>query len=401
VKRILFVLDSLECNGAANSAVNLLNLINCGEYSVDLLVLNKNDKFYFKQLPKMVNVLENDQLDRLYKPLIQIWLHHLFRCEFGILYYRILRMIYMKKNKKLPLDWVQRWWIKMLKHIKGNYDRYDIAIGYNEIFSSYYVALNIEANKKICWNHSDYGKMQRSVSCDEKIIKEIDYIISVSNSSNETMRKNFKKEFQNKFKVIYNMSYPKNILNQSVKSVENDRYFYRSNIIKILTIGRLVNEKGIDIAVEVCKKLIEKGYDVVWYILGDGPLRNILQQKIKNYQLDNFIILKGLVGNPYPYLRECDIYVQPSRYEAYATTINEAKILCKPIVFTNVDGSSEQIIDGKTGLITECEYSKIYEKIKLLIDNKSLRDKFSNNLKRDTIKTMDGNSEVLKLYQLF
>ena len=96
-------------------------------------------------------------------------------------------------------------------------------------------------------------------------------------------------------------------------------------------------------------------------------------------------------------MKNCDIYVQPSRYEGYVTTITEAKCFNRPIVGTNIEGIKEQIINDETGILVDCDVDDLYKGIKKLLDNKELRDKLSINLSKENI---DTRSEINKLYKL-
>ena len=93
-------------------------------------------------------------------------------------------------------------------------------------------------------------------------------------------------------------------------------------------------------------------------------------------------------------MEQCDIYVQPSRFEGYCTTTNEARIIGCPIVMTNVSGASEQIENGKTGYIVESDELSLYNAITKLLDSKELIDQFKENLK---LLDCDTRNEVNKL----
>ena len=96
-------------------------------------------------------------------------------------------------------------------------------------------------------------------------------------------------------------------------------------------------------------------------------------------------------------MKNCDIYVQPSRYEGYVTTITEAKCFERPIVATNIEGIKEQIVNEKTGILAECSVDELYRGVKKLLDDESLRNKLSVNLSKENI---DTRSEINKLYKL-
>ena len=99
-------------------------------------------------------------------------------------------------------------------------------------------------------------------------------------------------------------------------------------------------------------------------------------------ELGNVFYLLGNKKNPYVYMNQCDLYVQPSKYEAYCTTTNEARILNKPIITTDVGGMRDQFIDKETALIVNGEVDDIYKAVKSLIEDDKYRQKLILNLKQ-------------------
>ncbi len=158
----------------------------------------------------------------------------------------------------------------------------------------------------------------------------------------------------------------------------------------MLTVGRLTDEKGQKIIPAVLKKLLSKGFDVRWYCLGDGDNQTELEEKIKQLNLEKNMYLMGTKCNPYPYIKECDIYVQPSKHEGYCITIAEARALNKPIITTNTIGAMEQIVHGKNGIVVDYHEKDIYEQLINLMTNKQLSNRLENNLSNDS-KDLDNN----------
>ena len=167
--------------------------------------------------------------------------------------------------------------------------------------------------------------------------------------------------------------------------------------IKIVTVGRLVNQKGIDNGIFVCKALIDEGYKVRWYVVGKGKDKEKLENLIKTNNLEENFILLGAKTNPYKYINLCDIYVQPSRFEGYGITVAEAKALKKPIVATDIPEFREQIIDKKTGILCK-DNNELKYGIKLLIEDKNLRKKLIDNLKKENEES--NTLELKKLYEI-
>lgn len=298
---------------------------------------------------------------------------------------------------------------KLIQHTKSNYKQnkyysrmvprdetvYDIAIAYHSpvTFPTLYVNNNIKAKKKVIWIHCDVSYYEEGMSKHgEKFYDRFDRIFCVS--------KYAMTKFIDIFPNLKNKTFPfYNIIEKNkLEILSNKGEGYHDNFegIRILTVGRLSEEKGQDIIPEILSKLLSKGYAVRWYLIGDGVLREKIEAMIKEYHLGDHLFLLGTIKNPYPYIKDCDIYIQPSRHESYALTVAEARILRKPIITTNT-GAAEQISHGETGLIVNFEKEQIYNAILRLLSDKSLRGKFSSNLAQ---QAADTTIEMEKLYNM-
>lgn len=146
------------------------------------------------------------------------------------------------------------------------------------------------------------------------------------------------------------------------------------------TLGRLSAEKGQDIIPEVAKLLKDDGIKFKWFLIGDGNLRTRIENDIEQYNLQNYIFLLGTKINPYPYLKESDIFVQTSVYEGECISLQEAKILCLPIVATNFTGTNEQLEAGNLGIVTERNVKRLYSQIKKLALDEQLIESYGRKL---------------------
>ena len=164
--------------------------------------------------------------------------------------------------------------------------------------------------------------------------------------------------------------------------------------IRILTVGRLSKEKGQHLTIPVLARLKSDGYNVRWYCIGDGSSKAKYEKLVKEYGVESDYIFLGSSKNPYTLMKDCDIYVQPSIHEGFCITLGEAKCFSNPIVTTNFTGASEQISDGKTGLICNVNEEDLYFKIKMLLDNECLMKEIRNNLSYNKSNTEE---EILKI----
>lgn len=381
-KKILFIIDSLECNGAAKSAINLLNEINYSLFCVDLLILNEQDKFFYHQLPfNDINIIKTpEEIEMYYQPLKKSFFYYLKNFQFKPLYYRILKII-LSKIKKFDMSKIQCNWMQMLSYFPNIESDYDVSIGYNEIYSSYFCAYNTSAKNKISWNHNDYNAMKRDVEIDKIFLKKINTVVCVSNDSLFNMKSNFECENIN-WKIIDNIISGKMIINfANSKEVDFDKSY-----INITTVARLVKQKGIDIAVEACKILLSHGYKIRWYVIGEGPEFENIKNLIQLYNIENNFILLGKKTNPYVYMKKSSIYVQPSRYEAFCITVEEAKALKLPVVYTKVDACEDRIKNNFNGLLADIDAKSIASKIEYIIDNPTEKKRYIDNLYKENSK---------------
>ncbi len=224
---------------------------------------------------------------------------------------------------------------------------------------------------------------------------KIDKIVAVSEASKDSII-NVNKNYTNKIVVIKDIVNPDIIVNMATEKIKE----IDSNEVNILTVGRLViGYKGYDVAIKTANLLRSSGYRFKWYVIGDGQDKAKLQDLVKVYDLEKYFILLGSRDNPYPYMKMCDIYVQPSRNEGFGLTVIEAKILKKPIVCTNFNTSNELIKNEQDGLIVEQDEGQLLNGIKKYLDDHSFRDKILRNLKSESYyNTMN---EIYKIYELF
>ena len=229
---------------------------------------------------------------------------------------------------------------------------------------------------------------------DKKFYNSIDKIIAVSDTGKQSII-SINPKYKDKIEVI------KDVLDPSLIAKMADEYEvnFSSDFINIVTVARLVmGYKGYDIAIEAAKNLRELDIKFKWYVIGDGPDREKIEQLILKYNLQNHFILLGSKKNPYPYMKKCDIYVQTSRVEGLGLTVIEAKMLKSLIVTTNFSTASEIIDDNDTGLIVNINGEDVARGILQYITNFKLKETIKNNLLK--LKTEDFNDEIKKIKEL-
>lgn len=386
-KKILFVIDSLGCGGAEKSLVSLLSLLDYDKYEVDLQMYNP-DGMFKKLVPKEVNILSNLKFyDFINLPFYK----QICSFKFNKLISK-LKFSYYVRNNKENLHGAQLFWKACGNAIDVLENKYDIAIAYNQGFSTYFVAEKVNANKKLAWVNTDYIKAGYDANIDRKFYEKFNNIVAVSDGGKEVLENCFT-EFKQKIVVINDINNAELIEKMAdQKNVFSD---IDESVVKIVTVGRLVPSKGYDLAIDACKILSKnKKFKFKWYVLGDGSERSNIEKSILDNNLQDKFILLGAVDNPYPYIKNADVYVQTSRFEGFGLAIAEARILNTPVVTTNFDVVYNQMINEKNGLVVDMNSESIANGIINFITNKQLK----NNVIKYLFNEKKGNIEDLQKF---
>lgn len=380
-KTILIFCEDMHVGGVTTVVYNLINTIPKEEYDITLMLFRKEGDF-LKDVPDYVKIVtppykKGMDLSCGFRFLIKEKIKQkkyftALSMLFGVLFnwnWLLIRLLFEKQNIKYDY----------LFYLKSSINLFYFVFEY-----IYFI------EKKYVWVHSEGILKWKKYN---KIWNKFDFIFCVSKELTIKAKKVYK-SLSDKIATLYIPMDAKNILNLSNSIGFKDNY----NGCRILSVGRLYHIKGFDIAIKACKKLVNKGYDIKWYIVGDGHEREKLNSLIKENNLANKVILLGEKENPYPFFKGCDIYVQSSRSEGYCLTLAEAKIFNKPIVTTIFSGTYEQIKDNETGIIVETTPEGIAVGVQQLLDNKELREKLINNLKEENKLPKQDYFAELKKY---
>ncbi|NOU65181.1 glycosyltransferase [Paenibacillus sp. LMG 31461] len=390
-KKVLFIMNSLTCGGAEKALISLLETLDYSKYDVDLFLL-KHEGIFFNKIPSEVNLLREPQNYKYFEmPMGAAVLDCLRKGRLGVAVARVIAGFIYKSEKNSARS-EQRAWKYLYKALPDINTKYDAAVGYLEKNPIYFCIDKVRATKKLGFIHSDYNKMGMDAKLDNGYFRKLDHIVTVSEECQHILKKIFPKYIQ-RIEVMHNIVSPAAIRKLSLEEIH-----LGGQELKIVSVGRLNYHKGFELAIESCKELVNTGYQVKWYIIGEGEERKNLERIIDHNKLNDTIKLVGIKENPYPYIKAADIYVQPSRFEGKSIAIDEAKILYKPIVVTDFDTAKDQITDQVNGLIVGMNPKSLSAGIASLIDNPSLRKQFSQNLSTENLGTED---EIHKLYAMF
>lgn len=385
-KRILFVIDSLHCAGAEKSLTTLLNLMNYNEYEIDLQLFGYGGVFE-SLLPSEVKLLP----PLPYTSFANLSLREALKSKkIKMLCSRINYSLKVHKGKSTNSTKARYFWESTSNVIESNPRSYDIAIAYAQGIPTFYIADKVKAEKKYAWVNTSYNLSKKEKIFQEKFYSKYLNIIAVSESSKNIFSEVYP-QFSSKLKVIYDIN-DANFIYKMANFKES--YCDGFEGLRLLTIGRLDNGKGYDFAIEACKCLKEQGLRFRWYVLGVGPLENNIKNLIKINELEDYFILLGVTANPYPYIKDCDIYVQTSRFEGFGLAIAEARMLNKPVVTTRFDAVYNQMIHEKNGLVVDRDGRSVAEGILRLINDHNLRGNIISYLEKEK----KGNIEELKKF---
>lgn len=379
-KQILFIMNNLQVGGAEKALVSLLQVFNYDLYDVDLFLFKREGSF-LKQVPAAVHILPVPE-NYIYfdGPIVNAVFQNLRKFNLGLIIDRIL-FGFLQKKEIPAAEKEQRSWKYKRNHLPYLKNEYDVAIGFLENTPNYFCIDKVIAKKKIGFIQNDYEHMRMKKEIDDEYFKKLDFIVSNSSSSSSILKAKFP-QFSQKIHTVENIT-PKHLLLAFANDI-NEPIQYRSENL-LVSVGRLVPQKGFDLAVNAAHFLKEEGVDFLWLIIGYGEKKEELQTLINELKLDAHIKLLGLKENPYPYISLAKIYIQPSRFEGKSVVVDEAKILAKPIILTNFPTARDQVKNGENGLIVEINARSLADGIAFLLKSDKMRHEFSENLNREIV----------------
>lgn len=354
-KKLLFVIPSLALGGAEKSFVNLLNALDFEKYDADVFLFVKSGEF-LPLLPKQVKILPiSEDFATFSLPFLKSVFTFCKKGRLDLALYRLLFVLGNTRARNASVSEQITW--KYLKNffpkIQGNYDA---AIGYLEKSSNYFITDCVSASQKIGWIHTDLKALDLDFAFEEKYLKKLDKIITVSENLVDKLQTYFP-EIKEKFYCIENINSAKiinELANQPQEAILED-----DEVFNIIFVGRLVKEKALHIAIEALELLLKKNINARLYLVGEGNKRPELQKMVQEKNIEEKVEFLGVQSNPYPLVKAADLFLMTSVFEGKSIALEEAKILKKPIVITNFSTASEQITDGKTGLIAEMNVGNV------------------------------------------
>ena len=396
--RIFIAMHYMEIGGAETALVGLLNALDPARVDVDLFLYDHRGEM-MQFIPEWVNLLPQiRKYSVLERPIVELVKRGFWGIAAARMWAkRISKVAYKRSGSKLEnnggLDKMSKCTTPLLPKINPSMT-YDLAISF--LTPHRIVAEKVKAKKKIAWIHTDYTRVWVDAEAELKVWQKYNYVASISGDVTNTFLQVFP-SLAPKIVEIENILSP-SFVRKRAELQDVDKEIRHEGAITLLSVGRFSDAKNYDNVPDICKRLINNTkLNIKWYIIGYGSDEALIRQKIKEAGMEEHVILLGKRSNPYPYIKACDIYVQPSRYEGKSVTVREAQMLCKPVVVTNYPTAPSQIRSGVDGVIVPMDNEGCANGLAEVICDKPLQERIIAHL-----KTHDyGNeSEVEKIYTL-
>lgn len=386
----------MEIGGAEKALLGLLETIDKNKFQVELFLLRHTGEL-LKYIPKDIILLpEQKEYSMLGIPLKETLQQKKYNIFWGRLKGKVKANRFAKNNhfkdkSAVTDEYSHKYTVDYMPMISEK--NYDLAISF--LAPHYFVSKRVRAKEKIAWIHTDYETVEIDVSSEFRMWSEYDYIASIS----ENVTKSFLKTFpslQNKIMLFENIMPVKYIRNLADSASIINEIPYDENVV-LLSIGRFCTAKNFDNIPDICKKILEAGIKVKWYLIGYGADKELIENKIKELHMEAHVQILGKKENPYPYIKRCDIYIQPSRYEGKCVSVIEAQMFHKPVIITDYATSKSQLENGVDGVIVPMDNAKCAKEIIQII-----RD---NEMQKKLIEATQGRDyanigEINKIYQI-
>jgi glycosyltransferase involved in cell wall biosynthesis len=395
LKTLFFAIHYLELGGAERSLIGLLRALDYSKVKVDLFVYSHRGEL-MKEIPQEVNLLpeipEYAQIERPMKDVLKDGYLRLFLA-------RIKAKWQFAKYKKQnhPKDgnaifsYVAKNVTPLLPPINPKKE-YDLAVSF--LAPHNIILEKVRARKKACWVHTDYTKVDINTGIELPVWSQYDHIAAVSEGVAEAFIKCFP-SLREKVDVVPNIIDTQYVQEQSQAFDVKAEMPQEDGTTRLLSVGRFTEAKNFDNVPDICRRILDAGVPVRWYLLGYGGDETLIRQRIAEAGLGKHVIILGKKDNPYPYMHACDVYVQPSRYEGCPVTIQEAQALGKPIIATSFPTVKSAIQDGVSRVIVPLDNEGCAQGIIRVLQNPELQKRLSGIHNED----LTENKSLTTIYE--
>ena len=405
-QRLLFAIHYLELGGAEMSLIGLLHALDYSRYNVDLFVYSHRGEL-MRFIPKEVRLLpeipayaciERPMKDALLKGHFRVvcgrlkakWQHHLKQKGKGTKQDASIFQYVM--NGVEP-------WLPSLEHL----GEYDLAVSF--LAPHNIVLSKVRAKKKACWIHTDYSRISVNAALELPVWGGYDHIVSISPDVTREFLGVFPTlagrivEIHNILPTAFVRGRAKEM---SAEEVEEEMP-REAGTINLLSVGRFTHAKNYDNVPVICKltnyqlSILNSPFRARWYLIGYGGDEALIRQRIGEAGMQGLVVILGKKANPYPYIKACDVYVQPSRYEGNAVTVREAQMLGKSVVVTDYATAASQVKDGTDGVIVPMDNEGCARGIAAFIAGKQKQQAIADHLATHDYSNVAEAEKLCKL----
>nr|WP_296194659.1 glycosyltransferase [uncultured Anaerobutyricum sp.] len=394
-KKVLIAYGGMVVGGSTTALLSMLKEWDFEKYNVDLVLYDRGFPFE-KDIPHQVRVLNgrssipNDSTKKLKKGI-----------QYALSPYWIKKRWYTLKYKDRRAGLYAIGQFKVQKLSRRLKERYDIAIGYLEDWSDEFVAYNVEATQKIMWIHLDFANVQYiNKSLTERYLSKADKIVCVS----VECLKNFNTLFPDlSSRSVYlpNINSAEYIRERSLENLDDDnlKHMKECKKFKIISVCRLsIYHKGIDRMIWAAASMKKSGLIFEWYVIGDGFERLKIEEMIRDNDIEDCFFLLGTKMNPYPFIKQADVFCLPSRYEGKPIVVTETMMLGIPPIVTEYASAKEQIENNVDGIIVSNSDDTIAGALKYAYNNKENVKALKKQLR---LRDYSNKEDIEKVYELF
>ncbi len=339
---------AMELGGVERSLLGLLDVIDYDRYDVDLFLMHHSGELMPYINPKANLLPEIPQYASLAVPMVSLLKKRQLHVLFGRLRGKIAARKFDEKDTSgkpsiTPLTYSHKDTLAAMPQVSDKI--YDLAISF--LTPHYFARERVKAKKYAAWIHTDYTALSMDRDAELAMWRRYDAICGVSEHASEGFRTAFP-ELADKVQTIENIL-PKELIVR--QSEETQTEITDDGSLNLLSVGRFCDAKNFDNVPDICRRRLADGFHVRWYMIGYGGDEALIRRRIEETGMQEHVVILGKKENPYPFIRACDLYVQPSRYEGKCVTVCEAQLLQKPVVITKYATSASQLEDGVDGVI--------------------------------------------------
>lgn len=398
--RIFIAIHYMHLGGAETSLIGLLQSLDPAKVDVDLFVYSHEGEM-MQLIPDYVNLLpENMAWSMFEKPMKEVLRRGYLRMFFARMRAKLRMKQYVKNHQPKDGAAIHGYLGEEVSKVLPNLHHlgeYDLAISFLNPHN--FVLDHVLAKKKICWIHTDYTHIDVNAELELPVWSGYDHVISISEDVTKTFLQVFP-TLKDKIIEIENILSPDYVRQRSGLIVLDEiqkEMPVDGDCLNLLTIGRFSEAKKLEEMPAICRGIVEAGVNIRWYIIGYGGSDEYIRREIEREGMQERVFLLGKKSNPYPYIKACDWYIQPSRYEGKSVVVREAQMLCKPVIVTNYPTAPSQIRHGVDGVIVPMDIPNCVAKMVETLKNDALKSSIVEYLESHDYGNM---AEVDKVYAL-